>query len=297
MFWISPEGHNGMLSRFYPGIQKRWICVVIQMLACLPGKIKEPGNEEDFFILNLGKNMRDSIEKGIWVRGAKAIWPICVGYFPLGLAFGVLAEKAGLSGMHIFFMSSLVFAGSGQFIAVSMIDAGASVLAVMMTTFMVNLRHLLMSSSLAVWYRGQSRRRLSLLACFIVDETFAVNTSRLKSGDWPLGAAIVASFLAYAAWVGSTVLGGIFGRFIAPSAFGIDYAMIAMFICLLVFQLNGLIYIISGLAAAVAGTIAALWIPGNAFIVVGAVAGASVGLLLKRMARMQGEWVKGKDEF
>ncbi|MCW7752883.1 AzlC family ABC transporter permease [Desulfobotulus sp. H1] len=226
--------------------------------------------------------------------GARAIWPICVGYFPLGLAFGVLAEKAGLSGVHIFFMSSLVFAGSGQFIAVSMIDAGASAIAVIMTTFMVNLRHLLMSSSLAVWYRGVSRGRLSWLACFIVDETFAVNTSRLKSGAWPVGAAITASFLAYAAWVGSTVLGGVFGRFIAPSAFGIDYAMIAMFICLLVFQLNGLLYVVAGLVAALAGTLAALWIPGNVFIVVGAVAGASVGLVLKRMALLSGSRARRK---
>jgi 4-azaleucine resistance transporter AzlC len=230
-------------------------------------------------------------KEGIW-QGMRAIWPICVGYFPLGLAFGVLAEKAGLSGLHIFFMSFLVFAGSGQFIAVSMLDAGASALAVILTTFMVNLRHLLMSSSLAVWYRGESRSRLSLLACFIVDETFAVNTSRLKAGAWPLTSAISASFFAYAAWVGSTVLGGIFGRFIAPSAFGIDYALIAMFICLLVFQLNGLLYVLTGLAAALAGTLAALFIPGNAFIVVGAVTGATVGLFLKRLALASGRKVR-----
>lgn len=229
---------------------------------------------------------------GLW-QGMKAIWPICVGYVPLGLAFGVLAEKAGLSGLHIFFMSALVFAGSGQFIAVSMLDAGASGIAVVLTTFMVNLRHLLMSSSLAVWYRGAPRSGLSLLACFIVDETFAVNTSRLRSGSWPLGSAISASFLAYAAWVGSTVLGGLFGRFIAPSAFGIDYALIAMFICLLVFQLNGLLHVLTGLAAALAGTLAALFIPGNAFIVVGAVVGATVGLLLKRLALASGRKVRG----
>lgn len=216
------------------------------------------------------------------MEGAGAIWPVCVGYIPLGLAMGVLAEKAGLSPLHIFFMSFLVFAGSGQFIAVSMIDGGASAIAVVMTTFMVNLRHFLMSSSLAVQYRGEDRGKLTLLACWIVDETFAVNMDRLKQGRWHLTSAIVASFLAYAAWVVSTIAGGICGQFIEAGAFGLDYALIAMFICLLIFQLNGWIYLVSALVAGVVGTSVSLVVPGNGYIVVGSVVAASAGLFLKR---------------
>lgn len=211
----------------------------------------------------------------------KAIWPVCLAYFPLGLAFGVLAQKTGLSGLEIFFMSLLVFAGSGQFVAVSMLGAGASIFAIVFTTFMVNLRHLLMGSSLAVWYRGAPRGPLSLLACFIVDETFAVNTMRLKQGAWPIENAIFASFLAYSAWVVSTVAGGLLGPLIPPSAFGIDYAMIAMLIGLLVFQLKNLMDLVTALFAALAGTLTALFIPGNAFIIVGAILGATAGLAVK----------------
>lgn len=82
--------------------------------------------------------------------GAAAAWPICLGYFPIGLAFGVVAQKAGITPVEIGLMSCLVYAGSAQFIAVSMLASGAGTFAVILTTFTINLRHLLMSSALSV---------------------------------------------------------------------------------------------------------------------------------------------------
>ncbi len=80
-------------------------------------------------------------------EGLTAGWPICLGYLPIGIALGVLAQKAGLSPLAVGLMSMFVFAGSSQFIAVSMLAGGATFVAIIVTTFMVNLRHLLMSSS------------------------------------------------------------------------------------------------------------------------------------------------------
>ena len=90
-------------------------------------------------------------------EGVIAGWPICLGYIPIGMAFGVLAQKAGLTPIEIGMMSILVFAGSAQFIAVSMLTAGASATAIIATTFVVNLRHVLMSSALAVYLRAAHR--------------------------------------------------------------------------------------------------------------------------------------------
>ena len=76
--------------------------------------------------INMEKSLNDdkSGPKGTALsRGAVAAWPICLGYMPIGLAFGVLAQKAGLSPLEIGLMSVLVFAGSSQFIAVSMLAA------------------------------------------------------------------------------------------------------------------------------------------------------------------------------
>jgi hypothetical protein len=83
-------------------------------------------------------------------EGLSAGWPICLGYLPIGTAFGVLAQKAGLTPLQIGLMSIMVFAGSAQFIAVSMLAVGASAPAIIATTFVVNLRHVLMSSALAI---------------------------------------------------------------------------------------------------------------------------------------------------
>ena len=225
-----------------------------------------------------------------WRKGLGAVWPICVGYVPLGLAFGVLAEKAGLSPLEIGFMSFFVFAGSGQFIAVSMLSGGASVLAIVATTFMVNLRHFLMSSSLAIRFRGRHRGWLTLLSAWIVDETFAVNIERLDGGRWGLRRSLVVGGTAWAAWAVSTTLGGYCGSFIPEGAFGIDYALIGMFICLLVYQLKGRIACLSAVVAGSVGTAVALLLPGNGYIIAGAVAGATAGLFVKRcLARADAE--------
>ena len=85
----------------------------------------------------------------IW-QGLTTGWPICLGYIPIGLAFGILAQQAGLTPIQIGIMSLVVFAGSSQFIAISMLSSGANLPSIVATTFMVNLRHLLMSSAVSI---------------------------------------------------------------------------------------------------------------------------------------------------
>ena len=217
----------------------------------------------------------------MFTQGLRTGWPICLGYIPIGLAFGVLAQKAGLTPLYIGFMSALVFAGSSQFIAVSMLAAGASATAIILTTFVVNLRHVLMSSSLAVHLKGESRLKLSLLAYGVTDESFAVNTYQFNNGSWDINRCLVVNHLANLTWCISTVVGGIGGQYIPASAFGIDYALIAMFICLLVFQLKGRAYAWTGLLAALLAVVLALFIPGNLYIVLASVLAATVGLAVR----------------
>lgn len=220
--------------------------------------------------------------QGILRQGIGAAWPICLGYMPIGMAFGVLAQKAGLTPLEIGLMSLLVFAGSSQFIAVAMLSAGASFLTIVVTTFTVNLRHLLMSSALATYFKGHRRSKLSLFAYGITDESFAINWSRLKTGAWDLDRAIVLNQTANLVWFISTVLGGIGGQFIPANAFGLDYALIAMFICLLVYQLGGGLYIFTALLAGGLAVVLALIWPGNGYIIVAAISAASVGAIFKR---------------
>ncbi len=214
--------------------------------------------------------------------GLGAAWPICLGYIPIGLAFGVLAQKAGLSPSAVALMSVLVFAGSSQFIAVSMMANGAAPAAIIMTTFMVNLRHLLMSSSLSVFLKTVSIKKLSLFAYGVTDESFAVNHARFSSGDWGVDRALALNYFANLTWVISTVAGGFCGQFIPAGFLGIDYALIAMFICLLVFQLKGRLYVLTAIFAGGLAVVLALLIPGNAYIVLASIAAATLGVICKR---------------
>ncbi len=226
-------------------------------------------------------NKINSTCKDVFMPGLAASWPICLGYLPIGIAFGVLAGKAGLTPFEIGLMSVVIFAGSAQFIAVSMMVSGAGALAIIATVFIINLRHLLMSSALAVFLKSEKRRKLSLFAYGITDESFAVNYSRFKAGERNLNQALVLNCTANLVWVCSTVAGGFSGALIPDGAFGIDYALIAMFICLLVFQLRSRIYIITAAMAGFFAVIFALIIPGNLYVIIGSVLAATICVFIR----------------
>jgi 4-azaleucine resistance transporter AzlC len=215
-------------------------------------------------------------------EGLNAGWPICLGYLPIGMAFGVLAQKAGLTPLQIGLMSIMVFAGSAQFIAVAMLAGEASAPAIITTTFVVNLRHVLMSSALAVYLRAAHRGLLALYAYGVTDESFAVNLPRFNAGNWSLSRALVVNHAANLTWFISTVAGGIGGRFIPEGALGIDYALIAMFICLLIYQIRKLIHLLTAVMAGLTAVILALIIPGNTHIVIASIAAATVGVMIQR---------------
>ena len=215
-------------------------------------------------------------------KGVAAAWPICLGYAPIGLAFGVLAQKAGLTPLEIGLMSVIVFAGSSQFIAVSMFAAGASMVSIVATAFIVNLRHFLMSSALAVYLKNSDPTKLTFFSYGVTDESFAVNLTRFRESDWDLDSALVTNFTANITWLITTVLGGFSGQFIPAHAFGIDYALVAMFICLLAFQLRGSIYVITAIIAGIIAVFLSMLIPGNSYIVIASMAAAAIGVVLKK---------------
>ena len=225
----------------------------------------------------------------VFRSGLAAAWPICLGYFPIGMALGVLAQQAGLGPLSIGLMSVLVFAGSAQFIGVAMIDGGASAAAIIITTFVVNFRHFLMSSALAVPLRGVRRRFLCLFAYGITDESFGVNMTRFRKGGWDRWRALVVHHTANTTWIVATMLGGLVGTLIPAGAFGIDYALPGMFIALLVLQLRGRETIFTGVFAALVAIAWKLLIPGDSYIVAAAIIAATGGFLVKSHLRRKQE--------
>lgn len=238
--------------------------------------------------LPAGSQAREARRRPSWSAvhdGARAAWPIGLGYAPIGLAFGVLAQQAGLAPWQVGLMSLLVFAGSSQFIAVAMLQAGAGVGAIVATTFVVNLRHALMSSSLAVPLAGASRRFLALFAYGITDESFALNTSLFRQGSWDPWRALVLHHAANLAWLVATVAGAYLGQGIEAGALGIDYALTGMFLCLLMFQLRSRLHVLTAFFSGALAVFLYLALPGNGYVVLASVAGATGGLAVRRWAR------------
>ena len=217
----------------------------------------------------------------IFRQGVTAAWPICLGYIPIGLALGVLAQQTGLPWWAVALMSILVFAGSAQFICVAMLATGASISAIIFTTLIVNLRHVLMSSALAVYLPRVNHRFLALFAYGITDESFAVNMARFRNSGWDRWQALAVNHITNLVWVLATITGSLVGQLVQPGAFGIDYALTGMFICLLVFQINGRIYIITGFLAALISVGWYLLIPGDSYIVGASVCAATLGYFLQ----------------
>jgi 4-azaleucine resistance transporter AzlC len=214
------------------------------------------------------------------LQGLSAALPIWVGYAAVGIPFGVLARQAGLSPIQIALMSIIVFAGSSQFIAVSMMGSGASILPIIITTFFVNLRHLLMSSSLALHLKGTSKGILSLFAYGVTDESFAVNLTKFMHGGWDVKRALVVNHTANAVWIASTIAGGYLGEVVPEGALGIDYALTAMFIALLVFQLRNRLVIVLAILSGLLSLIFSLLLPGAWNIVLASIIAASAGVSL-----------------
>lgn len=208
------------------------------------------------------------------------------------MALGVLAQKAGLHPMEVGLMSLLVFAGSAQFIGISMLSAGAGPLSIILTTFIVNLRHLLMSAALAVYLKRLPKVLLAFYAYGVTDESFAVNLSRFREGTWDWRQALTVNTVSNLAWIASTILGCYAGELIPAGALGIDYALTAMFICLLIFQLRSRRHIAAASIAGVLAVALSLQMGGNLYVVIASVAAAGICLFLpgsKSAAGREGE--------
>ncbi|MBO8125783.1 MAG: AzlC family ABC transporter permease [Firmicutes bacterium] len=173
------------------------------------------------------------------LEGAQGALPIILGYLPIGLAYGALAGNAGLTFWETVLMSVFVFAGSAQFVAVALLSAGAETLSIVVTTFFVNLRHLLMSAALSPYFRGMSRAWLAWFGFELTDESFAVHSMRLRqdAASYRPATILTVNGLAQLGWVAASALGFLLQKGITdPGKYGLDFALPAMFIALLLMQ-------------------------------------------------------------
>ncbi|WP_070119972.1 AzlC family ABC transporter permease [Bacillus marinisedimentorum] len=170
---------------------------------------------------------------GDFLAGAKAGTSIALGYMPIALTFGLFAKSTGLSLWETTAMSIFVFAGAAQYISLNLIAAGTGMAEIILTTFIVNIRHFLMSASLAEKMEDDHPLKKLFYSFGITDETFSVGAmweGKLSSASL---FGIIAS--SYSSWVIFSAAGHLAGASlpqVLQESMGI--ALYAMFIGLLV---------------------------------------------------------------
>lgn len=166
--------------------------------------------------------------------GLQRMLPLIVAVLPVGLVFGAVAATKGLSPLEITLMSALVFAGGSQFVAMDIWTHPASWAGVGFAALLVNVRHVLMSASIATKMERFSAAQKGAGLLFLADEIWAMAEFRARE------AVLTPSFYAgliipfYLAWVLSGLAGGLLGTLIGdPALIGLDFAFPAVFIVLI----------------------------------------------------------------
>ena len=166
-------------------------------------------------------------------QGLKGGVSIAIGYLPIALTFGLLAKTTGLTLLDTVFMSIFVFAGASQYISLSLIALGSGVFEIIFTTFIVNIRHLLMSASLNEKVEHESLIKKAIYAFGITDETFSVAAT--KEGTVSTGYIFGVTSISYASWVLNSGIGFLIGANLPHSLQeSMTVALYAMFVGLLV---------------------------------------------------------------
>ncbi len=229
-------------------------------------------------------SQKEQEEQNQALIGAVRAVPIILGYLPIGFAFGVLASTAGLSIYSAVAMSVFVYAGSAQLISVGLIAAGAGVAAITVTVFLVNLRHMLMSAYLAPHLGRLTSAQQALFSYEITDESFAIHSVYFrKKGTPPAGQLFSLNASAHLAWISGTAIGAWLGGSLVfdINAFGIDYALPAMFIALLVMQIDNKRRASIAVLAAVLGLTLYLAGLNQLYIILATIIAATVGAALE----------------
>ena len=162
--------------------------------------------------------------------------PVMTGYLFLGFGFGILMHQSGYGLLWAGAMSLFIYAGSMQYMAVSLLTGGAGLLTAALTTLVVNARHLFYGISMVDAYKGTGRKKPYLIFA-LTDETYSlVSQKQLPQDMNPHSYCFLVSLFDHLYWVAGTVLGSLTGSLLAINFEGIEFVLTALFVTIFVEQ-------------------------------------------------------------
>ncbi len=223
--------------------------------------------------------IRQSSIRNELLRGVRAELPILLGVAPFGMIYGVLAASAGLPTLDAQAMSAVVFAGSSQFMLVQLFELGTPAIMMILTGFVINLRHALYSASIAPYTRHLSLLWKVVLSYLLTDEAYAVAIMRYRDDEaitrkhwFFLGAGLAL----WICWQISTAAGLFLGAQVPPE-WGLDLTLALTFIAIAVPAIRDSPSLFSALSAG--ATALLTWnLPYKLGLIASALVGIGVGL-------------------
>ncbi len=220
-----------------------------------------------------------SFTRNEFLRGIRAELPILLGVAPFGMIYGVLAASAALPYVDAQAMSAVVFAGSSQFMLVQLFELGTPAIMMILTGFVINLRHALYSASIAPYTRHLSTLWKAVLSYLLTDEAYAVAIMRYRDDEaitykhwFFLGAGLAL----WACWQVSTAAGLFLGTQVPPE-WGLDLTLALTFIAIAVPAIKDRPSLLSALSAGVTALVT--WnLPYKLGLIASALVGIGVGL-------------------
>ncbi len=226
-------------------------------------------------------------------NGVKKALPVCIGMISVGISFGLAARQVGMTTLEAVMMSLIVVAGSSQFLAVNMLRQGTSPLVIVVATFFINIRHLVMSTYVMNRLKGTPLYKKLLLAYVVCDESFSLfSLSRKQEDDAAYLGGLNTSL--HFSWVLGTLLGAMMMNLVPPrmmDALGI--AIYATFISMLMPSLQKSLRIVTIVVfTAFVNTLLSQTMPGGTAIVLSMLIGAGFGTLLPEEKKPKGKKVR-----
>ncbi|MEA2778920.1 MAG: hypothetical protein QOK29_464 [Rhodospirillaceae bacterium] len=218
-----------------------------------------------------------------FLLGAWQMLPLQIGVVPFGLILGALAAEKGISPAETALMSALVFAGGSQFVAIGLWQHPVPLLAIIASTAMINLRHLLMGAAIVPGFASFGERRSYLALFFLADEIWAVALRRAAVGRLTPAYYLGLAVPFYLSWIFSTTLGNLAGSFIAePRRYGFDFAFVVVFLVILLGLWRGRHSILPVAVSAAVALLAWKLLPGVLYIFAGGIAGTAAAMIAAR---------------
>ncbi|RBP30146.1 MULTISPECIES: AzlC family ABC transporter permease [Bacillus] len=198
------------------------------------------------------KGKQLDLKNGDWVKGILDVLPMGISFTMFGSIFGVMAIQTGLTPIESLLMSLISFAGSAQLSVLPMLQEHASVYSMILTTFLINARHLLYGLSLSPFFSSFDRKFNNFIAYFLSDALYALSLTHCREGHYKKGYIVSAGLFIYITWGLGTLLGTIFGTLIPNNGnLGLEFSITIIFLIMSYKEITSLlkfaVFLVTGL--------------------------------------------------